>query len=161
MPTANARYQQAYRDRLKETGAARVAVTMPKDVLDVVAATAQHLGVTKQDAVIHLINQGSANVKTNQYREDHSSLRGMTPEQRKAEIEASIRRTDAAIAASKRTSQPDRMTTDEASDLKQLQTKVLNDRLDARELQANGGADGVRRKDALNAMLNASNLHRK
>jgi len=129
MPNANARYQQAYRDRLKETGAARVGVTLPKEVLDAVTSTAQRLGVTRQDAVIHLINQGSANVKHDQYRQDHSN--------------------------------PLRMTADEAADVKQFETQLLNDRLDAREEQINGGAEGKRAKDALNAMLDSSNQHRR
>ncbi len=55
---------------------------------------------------------------------------------------------------------PARMTADEAAELEQFKTTLINDRLDAREVQANGGPAGVASKERFNAMLDACNQHR-
>lgn len=129
MPTDNARNQQAFRDRLKDEGGARVEFTLNRDLLQAVEQVRQSLGAgcTRQDALTHLLNQGASTVKTNQYREDQS----------KAGLTAS-----------------------ETAELEQFKTKLINDHLDAREIQAQGGPAGVAHKARINAMLDANNQHR-
>ena len=75
MPTDNARNQQAFRDRLKNDGGARVEFTLNKDLLQAVDQVRQSLGAgyTRQDALTHLLNQGASTVKINQYREEQTS----------------------------------------------------------------------------------------
>ncbi len=43
----------------------------------------------------------------------------------------------------------------------QLPKMQINAELDARELQANGGAEGVAHKVRINAMLDSNNQHRR
>lgn len=132
MPTENARNQQAFRDRLKDEGGARVEFTLNKDLLQAVEQVRQSLGAgcTRQDALTHLLNQGASTVKTNQYREDQSKQK------------------------------PTGLTASETAELAQFKTKLINDHLDAREVQANGGPAGVAHKARINAMLDANNQHR-
>jgi len=132
LPTDNARNQQAFRDRLKDEGGARVEFTLNKDLLQAVEQVRQSLGAgcTRQDALTHLLNQGASTVKTNQYREDQSKQK------------------------------PAGLTASETAELAQFKTKLINDHLDAREVQANGGPAGVAHKARINAMLDANNQHR-
>lgn len=134
----NARNQQAFRDRVKREGGARVEVTLPKEVLDVVSATVQHMGVSRQDAVIHLINQGASTMQRNQYREDQ--LAGQP-------------------------SRPSQMTLVEHQELErfkaQAATGIHMHEQDVKAHAFNGGDAGAARKEAFEAQLNASNIHRK
>lgn len=132
MPTDNARNQQAFRDRIKQDGGARVEFTLNKDLLQAVELVRQSLGAgcTRQDALTHLLNQGASTVKTNQYRADHAQ-RGQAGLSAADEIE-----------------------------LQKFKNQLINDHLDARELQANGGPAGVAHKARINAMLDANNQHR-
>lgn len=136
MGNTNARNQQTFRERVKREGGARVELTLPKEVLDVVTTTVQYMGVSRQDAVIHLINQGASTMQRNLYREDQS---GGQP------------------------SRPSQMTAAEAIELanfkEQLPTGIINAELNARQVQANGGAAGVAQKERITAMLQANNQH--
>ncbi len=140
MPTDNARNQQAFRDRLKDEGGARVEFTLNKDLLQAVEQVRQSLGAgyTRQDALTHLLNQGASTVKTNQYREDQTSGQP---------------------------SRPSQMTAGEAADLEKfkesLPNAIVGAELDQKAHAFNGGNDGARRKAAFEAQLNASNQHRK
>ncbi|WP_263771771.1 hypothetical protein [Propionivibrio soli] len=55
---------------------------------------------------------------------------------------------------------PAGLTASETAELAQFKTKLINDHLDAREVQANGGPAGVVHKARINAMLDANNQHR-
>lgn len=138
MGDTNARNQQTFRERVKREGGARVEVTLPKEVLDVVTTTVQHMGVSRQDAVIHLINQGASTVKTNQYREDQSSGQP---------------------------SRPSQMTVAEHQELEKFKESFPNAAIATQQAQQahsfNGGDAGAARKAAFEAQLNASNIHRK
>ena len=119
MPTDNARNQQAFRDRLKNDGGARVEFTLNKDLLQAVEEVRQRLGAgaSRQDALTHLLNQGASTVKTNQYREDQTS--GLP-------------------------SRPSQMTVAEHQELEKfkesLPNAIINAEQEARHIQANGGA---------------------
>lgn len=140
MPTDNARNQQAFRDRLKQDGGARVELTLNKDLLQAVEQVRQSLGAgyTRQDALTHLLNQGASTVKTNQYREDQTS--GLP-------------------------SRPSQMTVAEHQELEKFKESLPQAALATQQVQQahafNGGDDGARRKAAFEAQLNATNQHRK
>lgn len=140
MPTDNARNQQAFRDRLKQDGGARVELTLNKDLLQAVEQVRQSLGAgyTRQDALTHLLNQGASTVKTNQYREDQTSGQP---------------------------SRPSQMTVAEHQELEKFKESLPQAALATQQVQQahafNGGDDGARRKAAFEAQLNASNQHRK
>ncbi|MHB1186105.1 hypothetical protein [Thiobacillus sp.] len=140
MPTDNARNQQAFRDRLKQDGGARVELTLNKDLLQAVEQVRQSLGAgyTRQDALTHLLNQGASTVKTNQYREDQTSGQP---------------------------SRPSQMTVAEHQELEKFKESLPQAALATQQVQQahafNGGDDGARRKAAFEAQLNATNQHRK
>lgn len=140
MPTDNARNQQAFRDRLKDEGGARVEFTLNKDLLQAVEQVRQSLGAgyTRQDALTHLLNQGASTVKTNQYREDQTSGQP---------------------------SRPSQMTVAEHQELEKFKESLPKAALATQQVQQahafNGGDDGARRKAAFEAQLNATNQHRK
>lgn len=56
---------------------------------------------------------------------------------------------------------PAGLTASETAELEQFKIKLINDRLDAREVQAQDVPDGVRRKAAFEAQLNSCKQHRK
>jgi len=140
LPTDNARNQQAFRDRLKHEGGARVEFTLNKDLLQAVEQVRQSLGAgyTRQDALTHLLNQGASTVKTNQYREDQTSGQP---------------------------SRPSQMTVAEHQELMKFKESLPQAALATQQVQQahafNGGDDGARRKAAFEAQLNATNQHRK
>lgn len=140
MPTDNAKNQQAFRDRLKQDGGARVEFTLNKDLLQAVEQVRQSLGAgyTRQDALTHLLNQGASTVKTNQYREDQTSGQP---------------------------SRPSQMTVAEHQELEKFKESFPNAAIATQQVQQahafNGGDDGARRKAAFQAQLNATNQHRK
>ena len=140
MPTDNARNQQAFRDRLKDEGGARVEFTLNKDLLQAVEQVRQSLGAgaSRQDALTHLLNQGASTVKTNQYREDQTSGQP---------------------------SRPSQMTVAEHQELEKfkasLPNAIVGAELDQKAHAFNGGDSGARRKAAFEAQLNATNQHRK
>lgn len=140
MPTDNARNQQAFRDRLKQDGGARVEFTLNKDLLQAVEKVRQSLGAgaSRQDALTHLLNQGASTVKTNQYREDQTSGQP---------------------------SRPSEMTVAEHQELmkfkESLPNAIVGAELDQKAHAFNGGDSGARRKAAFEAQLNATNQHRK
>lgn len=139
MPTDNARNQQAFRDRLKDEGGARVEFTLNKDLLQAVEQVRQSLGAgyTRQDALTHLLNQGASTVKTNQYREDQTSGQP---------------------------SRPSQMTVAEHQELEQFKASLpnafANAHAEARHIQANGGAAAMSQKERAAASFLASNIHR-
>jgi hypothetical protein len=140
LPTDNARNQQAFRDRLKQDGGARVELTLNKDLLQAVEQVRQSLGAgyTRQDALTHLLNQGASTVKTNQYREDQ---------------------------ASGQPSRPSQMTVAEHQELEKFKESLPQAALATQQVQQahafNGGDAGARRKASFEAQLNATNIHRK
>ncbi len=140
MPTDNARNQQAFRDRLKDEGGARVELTLNKDLLQAVEQVRQSLGAgyTRQDALTHLLNQGASTVKTNQYREDQTSGQP---------------------------SRPSQMTVAEHQELEKfkesLPNAIANANAEARHVQANGGAAAMNQKERAAASFLANNIHRK
>lgn len=140
MPTENARNQQAFRDRLKQDGGARVEFTLNKDLLQAVEQVRQSLGAgaSRQDALTHLLNQGASTVKTNQYREDQTSGKP---------------------------SRPSEMTVAEHQELmkfkESLPNAIANANAEARHIQANGGAAAMSQKERAAASFLANNIHRK
>lgn len=140
MPTENARNQQAFRDRLKQDGGARVEFTLNKDLLQAVEQVRQSLGAgaSRQDALTHLLNQGASTVKTNQYREDQTSGQP---------------------------SRPSEMTVAEHQELmkfkESLPNAIANANAEARHIQANGGAAAMSQKERAAASFLANNIHRK
>ena len=140
MPTDNAKNQQAFRDRLKQDGGARVEFTLNKDLLQAVEQVRQSLGAgyTRQDALTHLLNQGASTVKTNQYREDQTSGQP---------------------------SRPSQMTVAEHQELEKfkesLPNAIANANAEARHIQAHGGAAAMSQKERVAASFLANNIHRK
>lgn len=135
---SNARNQQAFRERVKREGGARVEVTLPKEVLDVVTTTVRHMGVSRQDAVIHLINQGASIMQRNQYREDQSAGQPARPSHLTVAEHQELERFKAQAA-----------------------TGIHMHEQDVKAHAFNGGDAGAARKEAFEAQLNASNIHRK
>lgn len=140
MPTDNARNQQAFRDRLKQDGGARVEFTLNQDLLQTVERVRQSLaaGASRQDALTHLLNQGASTVKTNQYREDQTSGQPARPSQMTVAEHQELERFKAQAA-----------------------TGIHTHEQDIKAHAFNGGDAGARRKAAFEAQLNASNIHRK
>ena len=135
---SNARNQQAFRDRVKREGGARVEVTLPKEVLDVVTTTVRHMGVSRQDAVIHLINQGASTMQRNQYREDQSTGQPARPSHLTVAEHQALERFKA-----------------------ELPGAIISAEQDVKAHAYNGGDAGAARKEAFEAQLAASNIHRK
>lgn len=138
MGDSNARNQQAFRDRVKREGGARVEVILPKEVLDVVATTVRHMGVSRQDAVIHLINQVALDMQRNLYREDQSAGQPSRPSQMTVAEHQELERFKAQAA-----------------------TGIHMHEQDVKAHAFNGGDAGAARKEAFEAQLNTSNIHRK
>lgn len=75
----NAEHQQAFRDRLKNEGAARVEFTLDRDLLQLVEQTKTLFGFnTRQDAMTYLFNQGveamQSQIRKDQIRRDDPRL---------------------------------------------------------------------------------------
>jgi uncharacterized membrane protein len=170
----NAEYQEAYRKRREADDAWRLNTYLSREARDAVVTTSIQQGITRKDALEQLIQKGAETMQT-QFRTDDPATDPGGRRSTSKPAMATIRLTAEEVAPRKPVSQPatrkessmttqqqkpTRMTADEAADLEQFKTKLINDHLDAREVRANGGPAGVAHKARINAMLDANNQHR-
>lgn len=149
MGTSSAQRQALYQLRQREAGAYRMDAVLSGEARDALAHVVKRDGGTLKAAIERsIVNEAKRDVQ--QYRHDEPRTDASSPLLPRSECTMSTT-----------TQRPAQMTADEAEDLQRFKKQLQNDRLDARELQINGGQSGLRRKAALNAMLDASNLHRK
>ena len=178
MVKSNAQRQAEYHRRQQEAGSYRLDAYISPDAHAALQQVVQRDGISRKDAIERsILNEAKGhNMKTQFRTDDPATDPGGKRNDSKPAL-ATIRLTAEEIAPRKPVSQPATrkdvspmtttqqkpagLTASETAELAQFKNKLINDRLDAREVQAQGGPDGVRRKAAFEAQLNACNQHRK
>lgn len=176
MVKTNAQRQAEYQRRQSEAGSYRLDAYISADAHAALEQVVQREGCTRKDAIEQsLFNAAKGLTMQSQFRKDDPATDvGGARYDNKQKLgtitlypDAPARKTVSPTNHQRKevpamtTKQPARMTKDEAADLEKFKTKLLNDKLDAREHKFDGGDDGARRKAAFNAALDASNEHRK
>lgn len=176
MVKSNAQRQAEYQRRQQEAGSYRLDAYISADARDALEQLIEREGCTRKEAIERSIfNEAKGRDMQTQFRTDDPATDPGGRRSTSKPAMATIRLTAEEVAPRKPVSQPAtrkessmttqqqkpaRMTADEAADLEQFKTKLINDHLDAREVQANGGPAGVAHKARINAMLDANNQHR-
>lgn len=172
MVKSNAQRQAEYQRRQQEAGSYRLDAYISPDAHAALQQVVQRDGISRKDAIERsILNEAKGRDMETQFRtDDPATDPGGKPAM------ATIRLTAEEIAPRKPVSQPATrkdvspmtttqqkpagLTASETAELAQFKTKLINDHLDAREVQANGGPAGVAHKARINAMLDANNQHR-
>lgn len=152
MGNANAQRQSRYQLRQREAGSYRMDAVLSGEARDALAHVVMRDGGTLKAA----IERSIVNEAKRAAQQLHLDV---APFSRPSTSSTTPSRSESTMSTT--TQRPARMTADEAADLERFKKQLQNDRLDTRELQMNGGPSGLRRKAALNAMLDANNQHRK
>lgn len=178
----NAEHQEAYRKRREADNAWRLNTYLSGAAREAVVTTSIQQGITRKDALEHLIQTGAANMKTQFRTDDPATDHGGKRNDSKPAL-ATIRLTAAEVAPRKPVpqpatrkdvssmtpnqtpAQPSQMTVAEHQELEKfkeaLPNLMINAELDARHIQAHGGSSAIQQKERAAASFLASNIHRK
>lgn len=175
----NAEHQEAYRKRREADNAWRLNTYLSGAAREAVVTTSIQQGITRKDALEHLIQKGAA--MQSQFRTDDPATDPGGKRNDSKPALATIRLTAAEIAPRKPVpptrkdvapmttnqtpARPSQLTAGEAADLErfkqELPNAIINHEQAVKAHAFNGGDDGARRKAAFNAALAQSNPHHK
>lgn len=179
----NAQHQASYRARQASTGSVRLDTHISADIHAALTTLAQREGASVRAVVESAIfNEAKGITMQSQFRMDDPALDAgnrhdskpalatirLTAEQvapRKPVSQPATPRKDAAPMTTTTPARPSQMTVAEYQELEQfktaLPTLIINAELDARHVQAHGGAAAMSQKERVTASLLANNIHRK
>lgn len=175
MVKSNAQRQAEYQRRQQEAGSYRIDAYISADARDALEQLIEREGCTRKEAIERSIfNEAKGRDMQSHFRTDDPATDPGGRRSTSKPAMATIRLTADEVAPRKPVSQPATrkessmttqqkpagLTASETAELAQFKTKLINDHLDAREVQANGGPAGVAHKARINAMLDANNQHR-
>ena len=159
----NAEYQEAYRKRREADDAWRLNTYLSSAARDAVVTTSIQQGITRKDALEQLIQTGAATMQTQFRRDDPATDPASKPRTVKPVSQPATPRKDVSPMTTTNPARPSQMTVAEHQELEQfkasLPNAIINAELDARHVQANGGAAAMRQKERVTAMLQANNQH--
>ena len=180
MVKSNAQRQAEYQRRQQEAGSYRLDAYISPDAHAALQQVVQREGISRKDAIERsILNEAKGhNMKTQFRTDDPATDPGGKRNDSKPAL-ATIRLTASEVAPRKPVSKPatprkdvspmttttpaparpSQMTAAEAFELERFKTKLINDHLDARHVQANGGAAAMSQKERVTAMLQANNQH--
>lgn len=156
----NAEYQEAYRKRREADDAWRLNTYLSGAARDAVVTTSLQQGITRKDALEQLIQTGAATMQT-QFRRDDPATDPVSKPRTVKPVSQPARKDVSPMTTT--TARPSEMTVAEHQELEQfkqsLPNAIINAELDARHVQANGGAAAMSQKERVTAMLQANNQH--
>lgn len=180
MVKSNAQRQAEYQRRQQEAGSYRLDAYISPDAHAALQQVVQREGISRKDAIERSIfNEAKGRNMQTQFRTDDPAT---DPGGRRNDSKpalATIRLTAAEVAPRKPATprkdnsmtpnqtpaRPSQMTVAEHQDLEKfkeaLPNLMINAELDARHVQANGGAAAMQQKERAAASFLASNIHRK
>ena len=158
----NAEYQEAYRKRREADDAWRLNTYLSGAARDAVVTTSLQQGITRKDALEQLIQTGAA--MQSQFRRDDPATDPVSkPRTVKPVSQPATRKDVSPMTTTTEPARPSEMTVAEHQELEQfkasLPNAIINAELDARHVQANGGAAAMSQKERVTAMLQANNQH--
>lgn len=160
----NAEYQEAYRKRREADDAWRLNTYLSGAARDAVVTTSIQQGITRKDALEQLIQTGAATMQTQFRRDDPATDPVSKPHTVKPVSQPATPRKDVSPMTSITPARPSQMTVAEHQELEQfkasLPNAIANAELEARHIQANGGAAAMSQKERVAASFLASNIHR-
>lgn len=182
MVKSNAQRQAEYQRRQQEAGSYRLDAYISPDAHAALQQVVQRDGISRKDAIERsILNEAKGhNMKTQFRTDDPATDPGGKRNDSKPAL-ATIRLTASEVAPRKPVSQPatrkdvspmtttteparpSEMTVAEHQELEQfkasLPNAIISAELDARHVQANGGAAAMSQKERVTAMLQANNQH--
>ena len=182
MVKSNAQRQAEYQRRQQEAGSYRLDAYISPEAHAALQQVVQREGISRKDAIERsILNEAKGhNMKTQFRTDDPATDPGGKRNDSKPAL-ATIRLTASEVAPRKPVSQPatrkdvspmtttteparpSEMTVAEHQELEQfkasLPNAIINAELDARHVQANGGAAAMSQKERVTAMLQANNQH--
>jgi hypothetical protein len=181
MVKSNAQRQAEYQRRQQEAGSYRLDAYISPDAHEALQQVVQRNGISRKDAIERSIfNEAKGINMQSQFRMDDPALDAgnrhdskpalatirLTAEQvapRKPVSPPATPRKDASPMTTTTPARPSQMTVAEHQELEQfktaLPTLIINAELDARHVQAHGGAAAMSQKERVTAMLQANNQH--
>lgn len=152
MVKSNAQRQAEYQRRQQEAGSYRLDAYISPDAHAALQQVVQRDGISRKDAIEQsILNEAKGRNMQSQFRTDE-------PVSQPARKDVSPMTTTNTAPA-----RPSQMTVAEHQELEKfkesLPNAIINAELDARHVQANGGAAAMSQKERITAMLQANNQH--
>ena len=163
MVKSNAQRQAEYQRRQQEAGSYRLDAYISPDAHAALQQVVQREGISRKDAIERsILNEAKGHNMQSQFRRDDPATDPVSkPHTVKPVSQPATPRKDVSpmTTTTPAPARPSQMTAAEAFELERFKTKLINDHLDARHVQANGGASAMRQKERVTAMLQANNQH--
>lgn len=166
MVKSNAQRQAEYQRRQQEAGSYRLDAYISPDAHAALQQVVQRDGISRKDAIERsILNEAKGhNMKTQFRTDDPATDPGGKPRTVKPVSQPATPRKDVSpMTTTTEPARPSEMTVAEHQELEQfkasLPNAIINAELDARHVQANGGAAAMSQKERVTAMLQANNQH--
>jgi len=162
----NAQHQASYRARQASAGSFRLDTHISADAHAALTTLAQREGASVRAVVeTAILNQHKGAAMQSQFRRDDPATDPVAkPRTVKPVSQPATPRKDVSpMTTTTAPARPSEMTVAEHQELEQfkasLPNAIINAELDARHVQANGGAAAMSQKERVTAMLQANNQH--
>jgi hypothetical protein len=167
MVKSNAQRQAEYQRRQQEAGSYRLDAYISPDAHAALQQVVQRDGISRKDAIERsILNEAKGRTMQSQFRRDDpatdpvSKPRTVKPVSQPARKDVAPMTTTTPAPA-----RPSQMTVAEHQELEQfkasLPNAIANAEVEARHVQANGGAAAMSQKERVTASFLANNIHRK
>lgn len=170
MVKSNAQRQAEYQRRQQEAGSYRLDAYISPDAHAALQQVVQRDGISRKDALERsILNEAKGRNMQSQFRRDDPATDPATdpvskPRTVKPVSQPATPRKDVSpMTTTTAPARPSEMTVAEHQELmkfkESLPNAIINAELDARHVQANGGAAAMSQKERVTAMLQANNQH--
>lgn len=166
MVKSNAQRQAEYQRRQQEAGSYRLDAFISPDAHAALQQVVQRDGISRKDAIERsILNEAKGRNMQSQFRRDDPATDPVAkPRTVKPVSQPATPRKDVSpMTTTTEPARPSEMTVAEHQELEQfkasLPNAIINAELDARHVQANGGAAAMSQKERVTAMLQANNQH--
>lgn len=168
MVKSNAQRQAEYQRRQQEAGSYRLDAYISPDAHAALQQVVQREGISRKDAIEQsILNEAKGRNMQSQFRRDDPATDPVSkPRTVKPVSQPATPRKDVSpMTTTTAPARPSEMTVAEHQELEQfkasLPNAIINAELDARHIQANGGAAAMSQKERAAASFLANNIHRK
>ena len=168
MVKSNAQRQAEYQRRQQEAGSYRLDAYISPDAHAALQQVVQRDGISRKDAIERsILNEAKGHNMQSQFRRDDPATDPVSkPRTVKPVSQPATPRKDVSpmtTTTAPAPARPSQMTVAEHQELEKFKESLPNAfisaELDARQIQANGGAAAMNQKERVTAMLQANNQH--
>lgn len=167
MVKSNAQRQAEYQRRQQEAGGYRLDAYISPDAHAALQQVVQREGCSRKEAIERSIfneAKGASNMQT-QFRTDDPATDPVSKPHTVKPVSQPARKDTSMTTTTPAPARPSQMTVAEHQELEQfkqaLPNAIISAELDARHVQANGGAAAMSQKERASASFLANNIHRK